>query len=134
MGGVVQSGIGKSVVIKGEVTATEPLVIGGRVEGQVDVRNNMVTILESGEVHAEILGKSVIIHGKVVGSVDASERLEVSEHSSIEGDLSAPRIAIAAGAVFNGTVEMPERIPRNGFTTTPTNEDRRGHDRVTFAY
>ena len=109
MDGAVQSGIGRSLVVKGEITATEPLVIGGRVEGQIDVRNNKVTILEGGEVHANIIGKDVVVLGKVVGGVEALERLELAETSSTEGDLSAPKFSMAAGARFTGSIEMPKR-------------------------
>jgi cytoskeletal protein CcmA (bactofilin family) len=109
MDGAAQSGIGRSLVIKGDITATEPLVIGGRVEGQIDVRNDKVTILEGGEVHANVIGKHVVVLGTVVGGIEALERLEMAENSSIEGDLSAPRIAMAAGARFTGSVEMPKR-------------------------
>ena len=109
MDGAAQSGIGRSLVIKGEITATEPLVIGGRVEGQIDVRDNKVTILEGGEVHATIIGKNVVVLGTVVGGVEATERLELAENSSTEGDLIAPRFSMAAGARFNGNIEMPKR-------------------------
>jgi cytoskeletal protein CcmA (bactofilin family) len=109
MDGIAQSGIGKSLVIKGEITANEPLLIGGRVEGQIDVRDNKVTILEGGEVRANVIGKNVVVLGTLIGGVEALERLEMAENSSIEGDLSAPRISMAAGARFTGSVEMPKR-------------------------
>lgn len=103
---VTQSGIVRSLVIKGEVVATESFVIGARIEGQVVVREGNLTILEGAEVHAQVIGKTVVVLGKVVGGVEALERLELAENSSVEGDIKTPRIAMAAGAIVNGTVEM----------------------------
>ena len=105
----MQSGLGKSVVVTGELTAAEDLVVGGRVEGAVALSNHTLTVLDSGEVHANIVAKSVVVLGKIVGNVEASERLELREASTVLGDLRAPRIAMADGAIVNGTIEMQQR-------------------------
>ena len=98
--------VGRSVVVNGVVAAAEDLVIGGRVEGALELREHMLTVLEGAEVHASIVAKSVIVLGRIVGSVEALERLELRESGVISGDVMTPRIAIADGATFNGTVEM----------------------------
>lgn len=105
----MQSGLGKTVVFTGELTAREDLVVGGRVEGAVALSNHTLMVLDGGEVHANVVAKSVIVLGKIVGNVEASERLELREGSTILGDVIAPRIAMADGAILNGTIEMRQR-------------------------
>ena len=105
----MRSGFGKSVVVTGELTAGEDLIIGGRVEGALALSDHTLTVLDSGEVHANVVAKSVIVLGKIVGNVKASERLELREASTIVGDVIAPRIAMADGAIVNGMIEMPKR-------------------------
>lgn len=105
----MQSGFGKSVVVTGELTAGEDLVVGGRVEGAVALSNHTLTVLDGGEVHANVVAKSVIVLGTIVGNVEASERLELREASIVLGDVTAPRIAMADGAIVNGTIEMSKR-------------------------
>ena len=105
----MQSEFGKSVVVTGELTAGEDLVVAGRVEGAIALSSHTLTVLDSGEVHANVVAKSVIVLGKIVGNVEASERLELREASTILGDVMAPRIAMADGAIINGTIEMSKR-------------------------
>ena len=105
----MQSGFGKTVVVTGELTAGEDLVVGGRVEGAVALSNHTLTVLDGGEVHANVVAKSVIVLGKIVGNVETSERLELREASTVLGDVIAPRIAMADGAIVNGTIEMSKR-------------------------
>ena len=105
----MQSGLGKSVVVKGELTAGEDLVIGGRVEGTVTLSAHSLTVLDGGEVHASVTAKSVIVQGAILGDVEALERLELGKGSTISGDVTAPRIAMADGAIVNGTVEIGKR-------------------------
>lgn len=105
----MKSGFGKSVVVTGELTAGEDLVVAGRVEGAVALSNHTLTVLDSGEVHANVVAKSVIVLGRIVGNVEAGERLELGEASSVLGDVITPRIAMADGAIVNGTIEMPRR-------------------------
>lgn len=105
----MQSGFGKSVVVTGELTAGEDLVVGGRVEGAVALSNHTLTVLDGGEVHANVVANSVIVLGTIVGNVEASERLELREASIVLGDVTAPRIAMADGAIVNGTIEMSKR-------------------------
>ena len=98
--------IGASVVIKGEVSAREDLTISGRIEGKVEVRDHVVRIGKDAQVNAEIVGRAVMVEGAVKGNITASERIELLENGSVEGDISAPKIAMSEGAQFRGKIEM----------------------------
>lgn len=102
----MQAVFGRSVVVKGEVTANEDLAIAGRVEGSITLKEHVLTVLEGGEVQASITAKSVIVVGTVTGVVEALDRLELREGSTLTGDIMAPRVAMVDGATVNGTVEM----------------------------
>jgi cytoskeletal protein CcmA (bactofilin family) len=99
--------IGKSVVVKGEVTSAEDLIIEGRVEGKIDLQGHSLVVGQGGDIRAEIVAKSVIVHGTVTGNVTARERVEVRETGAIEGDIVTPGLAVSEGAVLSGRVDMP---------------------------
>ncbi len=103
--------IGKTIVIKGELTGDENLTIEGRVEGRVELRNHQLTIGSSGKVHAEILAKTVTVIGQVEGNVEATDLMEIRESGSLLGDIRAPRVIIADGANFKGSVDMVQQGP-----------------------
>src|SRR5687767_3338003 len=94
--------IGKSVIIKGELSGSEDLTIEGQVEGKIELRQNVLTIGPNGRIKAEINAKAVIVQGEVVGNVTATEKVDIRDAGSVDGDLTAPRIAIADGAHFRG--------------------------------
>jgi len=98
--------IGKSVVIKGDLTGSEDLTIEGQVEGKIELRQNILTIGANGKIKASIFAKAVIVQGEVVGDITASERVDIRDAGSVDGDLSAPRVAIADGAHFRGSIDM----------------------------
>lgn len=101
--------IGASVVIKGEVSAREDLTISGRIEGKVEVRDHVVRVGRESHVHAEINARTVVIEGNVKGNVTATERIELLEHGAVEGDIAAPKVAMAEGAQFRGKIDMAKR-------------------------
>ena len=101
-----QVNIGKSVVIKGELSGSEDLTLEGQAEGRIDLKDNVLTIGPNGKIKAEIFAKAVVVLGEVVGNVTASEKVDIRDHGSVEGDISAPRVAIAEGAHFRGSVDM----------------------------
>ena len=101
--------IGASVVIKGEVSAREDLTIAGRIEGKVEVRDHVVRVGREAQVHAEISARAVLVEGTVKGNISATERIELLEHGSVEGDIAAPKIAMAEGAQFRGKIDMAKR-------------------------
>jgi len=98
--------IGKSVVIKGELTGSEDLTIEGHVEGKIELRQNVLTIGPNGKIKAQVFAKSVIILGEVTGNVTATEKVDLRDNGSVDGDIAAPRVAIAEGAHFRGSIDM----------------------------
>src|ERR1700742_825573 len=98
--------IGKSVVIKGELSGSEDLTIEGQVEGRIDLKGNVLTIGPNGKIKAEVFAKSVVVLGEVTGNVTASEKVDIRDNGSVDGDIAAPRVAIAEGAHFRGSIDM----------------------------
>jgi len=98
--------IGKSVVIKGELTGSEDLTIEGHVEGKIELRQNVLTIGPNGKIKAQVYAKAVIILGEVTGNVTATEKVDLRDNGSVDGDIAAPRVAIAEGAHFRGSIDM----------------------------
>ncbi|MDQ3169635.1 MAG: polymer-forming cytoskeletal protein [Acidobacteriota bacterium] len=98
--------IGKSVVIKGELSGSEDLTIEGQVDGQIELRQNVLTIGPNGRIKAEIFAKAVVVQGEVIGNITATEKVDIRDAGSVDGDLAAPRIAIADGAHFRGSIDM----------------------------
>jgi cytoskeletal protein CcmA (bactofilin family) len=98
--------IGKSVVIKGELNGSEDLTIEGHVEGRIELRDHVLTIGPNGKIKAEIYAKAVIVLGEVAGNVSATEKVDIRDHGSVDGDIVSPRVAIAEGAHFRGSVDM----------------------------
>ena len=98
--------IGKSVIIKGDLSGSEDLTIEGQVEGKIELRQNVLTIGPNGKIKAAVFAKAVVVQGEVQGDITASERIDIRDAGSVDGDLSAPRIAIADGAHFRGSIDM----------------------------
>jgi cytoskeletal protein CcmA (bactofilin family) len=101
--------IGKSVVIKGELNGSENLTIEGHVEGTIQLREHVLTIGPNGRIKAQVFAKSVIVLGEVTGNVTASEKVDIRDNGSVDGDIIAPRVAIAEGAHFRGSVDMQRK-------------------------
>jgi len=113
--------IGKSIAIKGDLTGNEDIVIEGKVDGKVELPNNQLTIGADGVVRAEVQAKSVVVVGRVNGNVQGTERVEIQATGVVEGDVTAPKLVVAEGAVLNGSIHMSK--PAAGATsqqpTTP---------------
>src|SRR5688572_12504814 len=101
--------IGKSVVIKGELTGSEDLTIEGQVEGTIQLRDHVLTIGPNGKIRAQVFAKSVIVLGEVNGNVTATEKVDIRDNGSVDGDIVSPRVAIAEGAHFRGSVDMQRK-------------------------
>src|SRR5690554_6524064 len=84
--------IGRSITIRGDVSGDEDLVIQGRIEGSVDLRENSVTVGGNGEVHADITGRNVTVEGQVVGNIDGGEQVTLRSSAFVQGDITAPRV------------------------------------------
>jgi cytoskeletal protein CcmA (bactofilin family) len=122
--------IGKSVVIKGELNGSEDLTIEGHVEGTIQLKEHVLTIGPNGKIKAQVFAKSVIVLGEVTGNVTASDKVDIRDNGSVDGDIVSPRVAIAEGAHFRGSVDMqkkagtPEKAkaaasPQPGAASTP---------------
>jgi len=101
--------IGKSVIIKGELNGSEDLVIEGTVDGKVELREHVLTIGTHGKIKAEVFAKIVIVLGEVVGNITASEKVDIRDSGSVDGDIVSPRVAIAEGAHLRGSVDMQKK-------------------------
>src|ERR1039458_8639662 len=101
-----QATIGKSLVIKGEVTGSESLYIDGRVEGSINLAGNRVTIGRNGVVAANINAREIVVLGKVRGNLTASDRVDIRSDGSLTGDVVAARISIEDGAFFKGGIDI----------------------------
>jgi cytoskeletal protein CcmA (bactofilin family) len=101
--------IGKSVVIKGELNGSEDLTIEGHVEGTIQLRDHVLTIGPNGRIKASVFAKSVIVLGEVTGNVTASDKVDIRDNGSVDGDIISPRVAIAEGAHFRGSVDMQRK-------------------------
>ncbi|HXY08141.1 MAG TPA: polymer-forming cytoskeletal protein [Terriglobales bacterium] len=101
-----QATIGKSLVIKGEVTGSESLYIDGRVEGSISLAGNRVTVGRNGVVSANINAREIVVLGKVRGNLTASDRVDIRSDGSLTGDVVAARISIEDGAFFKGGIDI----------------------------
>jgi cytoskeletal protein CcmA (bactofilin family) len=101
--------IGKSVVIKGELNGSEDLTVEGHVEGKIELKDHVLTIGPNGKIKASVFAKAVIVLGEVNGNVTASEKVDIRDGGSVDGDIISPRVAIAEGAHFRGTVDMQRK-------------------------
>jgi len=101
-----QATIGKSLVIKGEVSGSESLYIDGRVEGSINLAGNRVTVGRNGVVSANINAREIVVLGKVRGNLTASDRVDIRSDGSLTGDVVAARISIEDGAFFKGGIDI----------------------------
>lgn len=97
--------IGSTIVIDGEITGDEDLVVQGTVKGRVSLRENIL-VEQSGVLEANVETSTITINGTVTGDIQASERAELKSNCRVVGDIRAPRILIADGASFKGNVDM----------------------------
>ena len=98
--------IGKSVVIRGELSGSEDLYIDGQVEGTIELREHHLTVGPNGRVQANINAKEVVIQGSVKGNVRAIDRVEIRKSGSLTGDMVAARVVIEDGAFFKGSIDI----------------------------
>jgi cytoskeletal protein CcmA (bactofilin family) len=101
-----QAHIGRTLVIKGEVTGAESIFIDGRVEGTINFPDNRVTIGRNGNVAASITAKELVIMGKVQGNVECADRLDIRSEGVLSGDVITHRFSVEEGAVLKGGVEV----------------------------
>jgi cytoskeletal protein CcmA (bactofilin family) len=102
--------IGKGIEIKGTLSGAGDLIVEGRVEGEIALRN-MLTIEESGEVQADVEVESIIVNGRMSGNIEANDKVHVSSTARMVGDIKSPRVVIEDGARFKGSIEMNVKLP-----------------------
>jgi cytoskeletal protein CcmA (bactofilin family) len=103
--------IGRSVIVKGELSGSEDLYIEGQVEGTIELKGNNLTIGPHGLVKANINAKDVVVQGKLEGNIQASERAELTKSAVATGDIMTQRVAIEEGAFFKGKIDI-QRDPK----------------------
>src|ERR1700751_1501985 len=120
-----QATIGKSLVVKGEVTGSESLYIDGKVEGAINLPGNRVTVGRNGQVAANIVAREIVVLGKVRGNCQASDRVDIRSEGSLTGDVIAARISIEDGAFFKGGIDIrkPGGTDLKGGPATPVSSE-----------
>ena len=103
---VEQATIGRSLVIKGELSGAEALYIDGRVEGKISLPDHRVTIGRNGSAQANITAREVVVMGKVNGNIDCSDRIDIRSEGSVTGDVTTMRISVEDGAMLKGGVQV----------------------------
>jgi cytoskeletal protein CcmA (bactofilin family) len=103
--------IGKSVLIRGELSGSEDLYLDGEVEGNIALLEHNLTIGPNGRIRANITAKDVIVHGKVDGNIQGFERVELKKSAVLSGDISTQRIVIEDGAFFKGAIDIRKEKP-----------------------
>jgi cytoskeletal protein CcmA (bactofilin family) len=106
--------IGESLTFKGDISGTEDLTIDGTVEGTIRLPDHTLTVGPTGSIRADICVASAIVLGAVTGSITASQKVELRNTASVEGDVVAPRIAMFEGASFHGSIDMKPSRARGG--------------------
>src|SRR5918996_4663590 len=101
----VTAWIGQGVVVEGRITSSQDLRIDGRVEGTIEVGDHLLTVGARAAVKANLVARSILISGAVIGNVTATDRLDLQATGSVEGDISSPRLVVADGAIINGKVD-----------------------------
>lgn len=118
--------IGKSVIIKGELTGSEDLYIDGQVEGTIELQGNNLTIGPNGKVKANVNAKGVVIHGKMEGNIRANGRTALGKSAVAVGDIITQHISIEDGAYFKGKVEIQREVGRSESSTAVKPESKAG--------
>jgi cytoskeletal protein CcmA (bactofilin family) len=103
---IEQATIGRTVVIKGEITGSESLYVDGRVEGTISFNDHRVTVGRNGVVAANITAREVVIMGKVTGNIQCSDRVDIRSEGSLTGDVISQRISVEDGALLRGSVQL----------------------------
>ena len=104
--------IGKGITVRGSLTGGGDLIIVGRVEGQVTLKNHL-TVESTGAVEADVRADELTINGTTNGNIDVSTRVSLHQSARVTGDIKAARIVIEDGAIFNGSIAMDVKLPDN---------------------
>jgi cytoskeletal protein CcmA (bactofilin family) len=108
-----QATIGRTLVIKGEISGSEALYIDGRIEGKITMPDSRVTIGRNGKVDASIQAREVVVMGKVNGNIECSDRVDIRSEGSVSGDISTVRISVEDGAALKGGIQVHNEQKQN---------------------
>jgi len=111
--------IGKSVIIKGELSGSEDLYVDGEVQGTIELKGNNLVIGPNGQVHANVNAKGVVVQGKLEGNIRAADRAELRKSAIAVGDILTQRIAIEEGAYFKGKVDIQKDAAQSARPESP---------------
>jgi cytoskeletal protein CcmA (bactofilin family) len=100
----VTAWIGQGVFVEGRIISSQDLRIDGRVEGSIEASKHSVTVGARAAVRANLIARSILISGTVIGNVTATSRIDLQATGTVEGDISAPRLMMVDGAVVRGKV------------------------------
>ncbi len=103
---VEQATIGRSLIVKGEISGSESLYVDGKIEGTINLSDSRVTIGRNGSVAANISAREVVILGKVQGNIQVTDRLDIRSEGSLTGDVITQRISVEDGAILKGSVQV----------------------------
>jgi cytoskeletal protein CcmA (bactofilin family) len=103
---------GQSIVIKGDISGGEDLVIAGRVEGSITLNGRVLTLAPGSHVVGEVEAGTVIVSGKMNGTIEAKDRLDIKSTAEVEGQLSTAKLIVADGSQMKAKIEMPARKAR----------------------
>lgn len=116
--------IGPSIFLRGDITGDEDLVIQGRVEGKVELKQHNVTVGKSGRVKADILGKIISIEGEVEGNLLAEDKIIIRQSGKVRGNITAPRVNLEDGAKFKGSIDMDSKADKQRTLTEVASESK----------
>jgi cytoskeletal protein CcmA (bactofilin family) len=108
-----QATIGRTLVIKGEISGSESLYVDGRIEGNVNLAEHRVTIGRNGSVQANITAKEVVVMGKVTGNIDCTDRVDIRSEGVVNGDVATQRISVEDGAILKGGIQVRSADHKN---------------------
>ena len=116
---IEQATIGRTLVIKGEVSGSESLYVDGKIEGTLTFKDHRVTVGRNGVVQANISAREVVIMGKVTGNVECSDRVDIRSEGSLTGDVVSSRISVEDGAMLRGSVQLNPGAEQKNEKETP---------------
>ncbi|HEX8252739.1 MAG TPA: polymer-forming cytoskeletal protein [Thermoanaerobaculia bacterium] len=103
--------VGPNITIEGTITGSEPMTIEGTIRGRIDLASD-VRIGTKARVEATVHGRNVTVEGKLTGDISADERVELVATATVDGNIKAPKIVVAEGAKFRGSVDMGSHVPK----------------------
>lgn len=118
--------IGPSIFIKGDLSGDEDLVIEGRVEGKIDLKQHNVTIGKNGRVRADVFGNTVVIEGEVDGNLFAQQQAIVRQSGAVRGNITAPRVMLEDGSRFRGSIDMESKEAAKSGAAAPGSQPAAG--------